>query len=143
VIDPRLDVFVWAAVLLFLLLMGARAWAVESAGARHYRTSTRVRVLTGAAGLALVGLVGLVALQGGISFVQAIITRTDPETFVTVIGDDDTATDAVADPDSAPADPNAPPAADPNAPPADPNAPPAAPGPAGGAPAAPPAAPGG
>lgn len=145
-IDPKLDVVVWAAVLLFLILMGARAWAVESAGARHYRTSTRVRVLTGATGLALVALVGLVAMQGGIAFVQAVVTRTDPETFVTVIGDDDTATDAVADPDSAPAgpaDPNAPPAADPNAPPADPNAPPPAPGPAGGAPAAPPAAPGG
>jgi hypothetical protein len=144
VIDPRLDVVVWGAVLLFLVLMGARAWAVESAGARH-RTSTRVRVLTGATGLALVALVGLVAMQGGILFVQAVVTRTDPETFVTVIGDDDTATDAVADPDSAgaPADPNAPPAADPNAPPADPNAPPAAPGPAGGVPAAPPAAPGG
>jgi hypothetical protein len=136
VIDPRLDLFVWGTVLLFLVLMGARAWAVESAGARHYRTSTRVRVLTGATGLALVALVGLVALQGGIAFVQAVVTRTDPETFVTVIGDDDTATDAVVDPDTAPADPNTPPA-DPNAPPAaaDPNAPPAAPGPARGAPA--------
>jgi hypothetical protein len=129
VIDPRLDILVWGAALLFLLLMGARAWAVETAEARHYRTSARVRVLTGATGVALVALVGLVAMQGGIAFVQAVITRTDPETFVTLVGDDDTATDAVADPDDAapgaPAGPGAP--ADPNAPPADPNAPPAAP----------------
>jgi hypothetical protein len=150
VIDPRLDILVWGAVLLFLLLMGARAWAVETAQVRQYRTSARVRVLTGATGLALVALAGLVAMQGGFAFVEAIITSRDPETFVTVIGDDDNATDAVADPDDAPeapgapADPNAPPA-DPNAPPADPNAPPADPNapPAGGAPAAPPAAPGG
>ena len=142
-IDPRLDILVWAAVLLVLLLMGARAWAVETAGTRHYRTSARVRVLTGATGLAFVALVGAVAMQGGIAFVQAIVTSTDPETFVTIVGDDDTATDAVGDPDDGPQAP-----ADPNAPPAGPNPAPAEPpgAPAGGAGAgagAPPAAPGG
>jgi hypothetical protein len=138
VIDPRLDILVWAAVLLVLLLMGARAWAVETAGSRHYRTSARVRVLTGATGLAVVALVGIVAMQGGIAFVQAIVTSTDPETFVTIVGDDETATDAVDDPDDGPQPPGAP--ADPNAPPADPNAPPAGPNPA---PAEPPGAPNG
>jgi hypothetical protein len=133
-IDPRLDVLVWGAVLLFLLLMGARAWAVETTAARNYRKSARVRVLTGATALAFVALVGLVAMQGGVAFVQAVVTRTDPETFVTVVGDEDNTDQAVEDPDAqpdqpaAPADPNAPPAgapgpADPNAPAADPNAP--------------------
>jgi hypothetical protein len=138
-IDPRLDVLVWAAVLLLFLLMGARAWAVETTAARNYRKSARVRALTGATALAAVALVGLVAMQGGVSFVQAVATRTDPETFVTVIGEDDNTDQAVADPDSQPDQPAAP--ADPNAPAgagAGQNAPP----PAGGAPAAP-ARPGG
>jgi hypothetical protein len=151
-IDPRLDVLVWAGVLLLFLLMGARAWAVETTVARNYRQSARVRALTGAAALAAVSLVGLVAMQGGLAFVQAVATRTDPETFVTVIGDPDNTDQAVADPDNqpdlpaTPVDPNAPPAGDPGA--ADPNAPAApgagqdAPPPAGGAPAAP-ARPGG
>jgi hypothetical protein len=168
-IDPRLDILVWGAVLLLLLLMGARAWAVETTAARHYRKSARVRVLNGATALAFVALVGLMAMQGGVVLVQAIATRTDPETFVTVIGDDDNTDQAVADPDdqpdqpAAPADPNAPPdqPADPNAPPADapgaadqnaPAAPGGAAGPGGtnpgganpgGGPAAPPARPGG
>jgi hypothetical protein len=142
VIDPRLDVVVWGAVLLLLLLMGARAWAVETAEARHYRKSARVRLLNGATALALVALVGLMAMQGGVVLVQAIATRTDPETFVTVIGEDNDTDQAVPDPDdkpdqpAAPADPNAPPAGAPGA--ADPNAPPAPGAPGanpGGAPA--------
>jgi hypothetical protein len=131
VIDPRLDLLVWGAVLLLFVLMGMRAWAVETTAARHYRKSARVRVLNGATALAVVGLVGLMAMQGGVLLVQAIVTRTDPETFVTVIGGDTNTDQAVADPDDqpdqpgAPADPNAPPAGAPGA--ADPNAP-AAPG---------------
>ncbi|GAA5117513.1 hypothetical protein [Pseudonocardia adelaidensis] len=144
-IDPRLDIVVWAAVLILFLLMGMRAWAVETTAARHYRKSARVRALNGATAVALVGLVGLMAMQGGVLLVQAIVTRTDPETFVTVIGGDNNTDQAVADPDdkpdqpAAPADPNAPPAgapgaADPNAPAAPRGAAPANPGP-GGAPA--------
>jgi hypothetical protein len=116
-IDPRLDLLVWGAVLLLLLLMGARAWAVETTAARHYRKSARVRALNGATALAFAALVGLMAMQGGVVLVQAIATRTDPETFVTVIGDDDNTDQAVADPDDQPDQPAAP--ADPNAPPAD------------------------
>jgi hypothetical protein len=136
VIDPRLDVVVWGAVLLLLLLMGARAWAVETAEARHYRKSARVRLLNGATALALVALVGLMAMQGGVVLVQAIATRTDPETFVTVIGEDNDTDQAVPDPDDKPDQPAAP--ADPNAPPA-PGAPGANPGgaPAGQQPARP------
>ncbi|MHA6618364.1 hypothetical protein [Pseudonocardia sp. DLS-67] len=148
-IDPRLDLLVWGAVLLLLVLMGMRAWAVETTAARHYRKSARVRLLNGATALALVGLVGLMAMQGGVLLVQAIVTRTDPETFVTVIGDDSNADQAVADPDDQPDQPGAP--ADPNAPAGPggaapdnpgpdnlgPGAPPAQGGPAGAAPAGP------
>ena len=148
-IDPRLDVVVWGAVLLLFLVMGARAWAVETAEAGEYRKSARVRVLNGATAFALVLLVGLMAVQGGVALVQAIATRTEPETFVTVVGGDDEDKDqAVPDPDrggAPPADPNAPPAGPQGA--ADPNAPAANPGgaPAGGGapPAGGPAVPGG
>jgi hypothetical protein len=128
-IDERLDIVVWAAVLLVLLLMGARAWAVETAESRHYRTSARVRVLTGATALAIVALVGLMAMQGGIILVQAVATSTEPDDFVTIVRPDGT-----VDP---PGDATTVAPADPNAPPPDPNAP------AGGDPAAPPPAPGG
>jgi hypothetical protein len=149
-IDPRLDVLVWGAMLLLFLLMGARAWAVETAEAGQYRKSARVRVLNGATAVAFVALLGLMAMQGGVVLVQAIATRTEPNTFVTVVGDDDDGKDrAVRDPDDQPGQPAAP--ADPNAPPAGANPPaaPAAPGanpggaPAGGAPAGQPARPGG
>jgi hypothetical protein len=127
VIDERLDIFVWSAALLLFLLLGARAWAVETAGARHYRTLARVRVLTGAVWVSLVVLLGLGAMQGGIALVQAIVTGTEPEDFVTIVGPQG---DVESSPD--------PPAGDPAAPPADPNAP----GPAPGAPEADPNAPG-
>jgi hypothetical protein len=117
-IDPRLDILVWACVLLVLVLLGVRAWAVETAGARVYRTSTRVRALNISVGLALAALVGLLALQGGVLLVQAIITGTDPQLMVTIVG---------TEPDpAAPADPNAPPA---DANPAGPDANPAGPDP--------------
>lgn len=136
-IDERLDVVVWLTTLTLFVLLGARAWAIETAEARIYRTSARVRVLNASVGVALVALVGLMAMQGGTTLVQAIITDTDPRDLVT-FADDVPATDPnapPADPNAPPADPGAPPAdpaappADPNAPPADPNAPPAAPGP--------------
>jgi hypothetical protein len=113
VINPRLDILVWGAVLLLFLLLGARAWAVESANVRLHRRSVRVRALNAATVLALVALVGLTAVQGGIVFVEAVVTRTEPNTFVTVAGNDSIADPAVPDPDSrrdqpvAPADPNA------------------------------------
>jgi hypothetical protein len=138
-IDPRLDVVVWGAVLLLFLLMGARAWAVETAEAGQYRKSARVRAMNGATAFALLLLVGLMAMQGGVALVQAIATRTEPETFVTVVGGQGDKDHAVPDPDNEPGQST----------PADPNAPPANPGgaPAGGAGAPPggaaPAGPGG
>ncbi|HYH31934.1 MAG TPA: hypothetical protein VD903_16275 [Pseudonocardia sp.] len=120
-IYERLDLVVWGATLLVLILLGARAWAVETSGVRIYRTSTRVRVLTVGAWLSILALIGLLAVQGGVLLAQSIINRTDPSEVVTVV--------PVNPPPPAPVDPNAPPAA----PPADPNAPPPAPADPGGA----------
>ncbi|TQM03939.1 hypothetical protein [Pseudonocardia kunmingensis] len=119
-IYERLDVVVWATTLLVFVLLGARAWAVETAGAQLYRTAPKVRVLTIGSWLAVIALVVLLAVQGGVLLAQSIITRTDPSDVVTVV--------PANPPPPAPVDPNAPPAApaDPNAPPpADTGAPPA------------------
>jgi hypothetical protein len=147
VIDARLDIFVWVAVLLLLILMGVRAWAVET-GTRDYRTSARVRTLTAGTVLALFALVGIVGMQGGIVFVQSVATRTDPQDTVILVNPDGTVDPRLDGPEPPP-DPNVPPA-DPNAPPPDPNAPGAVGqdgppavdqgAPAGGAAGAPPAA---
>jgi hypothetical protein len=138
-IDPRLDVVVWAAVLALFLLLGARAWAVETANAGEHRKSVRVRALNGASAVALGVLVVLMAVQGGVALAYAIATRTNPETFVTVVGDPDTTAEPAGDavdpavPDPSAPDPNAPAGGTPGA--ADPNP--------GGAPPAPAGRPGG
>ncbi|OZM76002.1 hypothetical protein [Pseudonocardia sp. MH-G8] len=128
-IYERLDIVIWAATLLVFALFGARAWAVETAGAQLYRTAPRVRVLTIGAWLAVIALAVLLAVQGGVLLVQSIITRTDPSEVVTVV--------PINPPPAPLVDPNFPPPAVP----ADPNAP--APADTGGAPPADPAAPGG
>ncbi|MGH3588849.1 MAG: hypothetical protein ACRDQ0_21275, partial [Pseudonocardia sp.] len=84
-INERLDVVVWASVLLLFVLLGARAWAVETSGAKLYRTSTRVRALTIASWLAGAAMVGLLAVQGGVILTQSILNRSDPSLTTTVI----------------------------------------------------------
>jgi hypothetical protein len=66
------DVWVWLSFLLFLLLMGARAWAVETSTARPGRSSQSVRVLTAGCVLAFAGLVGLVWANGGAELVELL-----------------------------------------------------------------------
>ena len=127
-IYERFDVVVWGATLLVFVLLGARAWAVETAGARLYRTASRVRVLTVASWLSLVALLALMGVQGGALLVQSILTRSDPSLTAVVV--------PANPPPAAPADPNAPPAA-----PADQGVPPAGQG--GAAPADPGAGPNG
>jgi hypothetical protein len=124
-IDPALDPWVWLAFLLFLVVIAARAWVVETGRERLGRTPAKVKVLTATTVVVLVGLTGLVVVQGGYLLLESIITGTDPSTTVYAPDPDEPA-------DPPPADPNAP--VDPNAPPVDPNAPaggPAAPPPGG------------
>jgi hypothetical protein len=115
VLNPAFDVWVWLALLLFLIVVGARAWVVETGQGRLGRTPVKVKLLTATSVLVLAGLLTLVAIQGGYLLVESLLTGTDPST-------------AVYGPSSNtdPTPPNAPanPTADPNAPAGNP-APPA------------------
>lgn len=79
-INPANDVWVWATAALFLALVAARAWVVETGRARMGRTSRQVTTLTGASAVVLVGLIALLGMQGGALMVTSIINGTDPAT---------------------------------------------------------------
>jgi hypothetical protein len=81
-IDATLDVWVWGTVLLFLVLLGARAWFVETGQGRLGRTPVKVQVLTGATIAVLLGIFALLAVQGGALLVESIVTGTDPSEVV-------------------------------------------------------------
>jgi hypothetical protein len=133
-IDPALDVWVWVAALVLLVMLGARAWVVETGQGRLGRTPVKVRVLTAGVFLALAGLVSMLAMQGGTLLVSSIITGTDPSAVY--YGSDDQAggDDHAGDPNAPAGQPPAgqPPAGQPPAgqPPAE--QPPAGQPPAGG-----------
>jgi hypothetical protein len=59
------DGWVWVSLALVLALLGARAWVVETGHATLGRTPVKVKVLTGACGLAVALVVGLVTANGG------------------------------------------------------------------------------
>lgn len=79
-INPALDVWVWAACGLFLVLMAARAWLVETRHARLGRTTVAVKLLTASTMVTLVGLGVLLSVQGGRLLVDSIVTKTNPAT---------------------------------------------------------------
>ena len=59
------DVWGWTSLGLLLVLLGVRAWVVESGHATLGRTPVRVRVLTGACVLAAATVVGTVLVEAG------------------------------------------------------------------------------
>ncbi len=59
------DAWGWTALGLLLVLLGVRAWVVESGHATLGRTPVKVRVLTGACVLAAALVVGTLLLDGG------------------------------------------------------------------------------
>ncbi len=67
------DGWVWASLGVLLALLGARAWVVESGHATLGRTPVKVTVLTGACGLAVALVVGLVAVNGGARLVYLVL----------------------------------------------------------------------
>ena len=67
------DAWVWASFGLLLALLGARAWVVETGHATLGRTPVKVKVLTGACGLAVTLVVGLVAVKGGARLVYLVL----------------------------------------------------------------------
>lgn len=67
------DEWVWVSVGLLLALLGARAWVVETGHATLGRTPVKVKVLTGACGLAVALVVGLLAANGGARLVYLVL----------------------------------------------------------------------
>jgi hypothetical protein len=67
------DGWVWASLGLLLALLGARAWVVETGHATLGRTPVKVTVLTGACGLAVALVVGLVTVNGGARLVYLVL----------------------------------------------------------------------
>ncbi len=86
-INPAFDVWVWGSAVLFLLLMGARAYVVETGQVRLGRTPTSARVLTAAIVLVVVALGGLLAKQGGTLLFSSIVHHTDPSKIPDVVLD--------------------------------------------------------
>ncbi len=86
-INPAYDVWVWGAAVMFLLLMGARAYAVETGQVRLGRVPTLARVLTAAIVVLLVALGGLLAMQGGNLLFSSIVHHTDPSKIPNVVLD--------------------------------------------------------
>jgi hypothetical protein len=106
-INSALDGLVWGAVALFLVLLGARAWVVETGSGSLGRSPAKVQVLTAASATVLAGLVVLLTVQGGALLVNSILTGTDP-LAVTAPADSAPVDPAAVDPGAVPADPNAP-----------------------------------
>ena len=79
-INPSFDVWVWLVAGVFLALVAARAWVVETGQGRLGRTPAKVQVLTGSIAGVLVLLVALLAVQGGALLVESIVTKTNPAT---------------------------------------------------------------
>jgi hypothetical protein len=122
---------VWASFGLLLALLGARAWVVETGHATLGRTPVKVKVLTGACGVAVALVVGLVAVNGGARLVYLVL---HPE-VAQALEDAENAADATTAPvtpaPAAPAPETPAPSAAPSAPASAPvTAPSAAPAPA-------------
>jgi hypothetical protein len=105
------DGWVWASFGLLLALLGARAWVVETGHATLGRTPVKVKVLTGACGVAVALVVGLVAANGGARLVYLVL---HPEVAQAL---EDAANAADATPAPATPAPAAPETAPPSAPP--------------------------
>ncbi len=86
-INPAYDVWVWGTAVLFLLLMGARAYAVETGQVRLGRTPALARVLTAGIVLVLVAMIGLLTMQGGSLLFSSIVHHTDPSKIPNVVLD--------------------------------------------------------
>jgi hypothetical protein len=77
-IDPSLDKWVWITAAIFLALLGARAYIVETGRRQLGGTPTKVKALTIASGVTLTALVALFMMQAGTLLVQSLITGNDP-----------------------------------------------------------------
>src|SRR3954466_3396485 len=90
-IDPALDPWVWILAAVLLVLLGTRAWVVETGRRQFGGTPSRVRALTWATGVVLVALTTLFMTRAGALLGQAVVPGTAP---VPQLGDADNGPDA-------------------------------------------------
>lgn len=95
------DGWVWLSLGLLLALLGARAWVVETGHATLGRIPVKVTVLTGACGLAVALVVGLVAVNGGARLVYLVLHPAEAQ----ALEDAANAEDLTTAPDVPPATP--------------------------------------
>ncbi len=100
------DAWGWTALGLLLVLLGVRAWVVESGHATLGRTPVKVRVLTGACVLAAALVVGTLLLDGGAYLLYLLLNPDEAR----ALEDAAKAAEAAAEASTAPPTP-APPAA--------------------------------
>jgi hypothetical protein len=126
------DGWAWAALGLLLLLLGIRAWVVETGHATLGRTPVKVKVLTGACAVAAVLVTGTVTADGGTRLVYLLLHPAQAQALEDAEKAANDAARQAAEAAEDAADDAAPdPTAAPTAPVAGQPAPPAAPGPGG------------
>jgi len=81
-IDPAYDKWVWITGALFLVVLGARAFVVETGQRQLGGTPTRVRTLTILCGVLLSVLLALFMMQAGTLLVRSLVTGTDPISLI-------------------------------------------------------------
>ncbi len=99
------DAWGWTALSLLLVLLGVRAWVVESGHATLGRTPVKVRVLTGACVLAAVVVVGTLLLDGGAYLLYLLLNPDEAR----ALEDAAKAAEAAAEASTAPPTPAPPP----------------------------------
>jgi len=80
ILDPGFDRWVWLGFFGLLVVLGVRAWVVESSRGRLTRTPGRVRALTGASVVMVAVVLSLMWVQGGQQVINAVVNRVDPVT---------------------------------------------------------------
>ncbi len=103
------DAWAWTALGLLLVLLGVRAWVVESGHAALGRTPVRVRVLTGACVLAATLVVGTVLLDGGAYLVYLLLNPDEARALEDAAKAAEAAAEASAAPPAPPPPPGPPP----------------------------------
>ena len=78
IIDQSLDRWVWISAVLFLLVLGIRAWVLETGRRQLGGTPARVRGLTVASGVVLSVVLVLFMTQAGTLLVRSLVTGTNP-----------------------------------------------------------------
>ncbi|WP_181783959.1 hypothetical protein, partial [Pseudonocardia pini] len=80
ILDPAFDKWVWLSFAGLLVVLGIRAWVVESSRTRLASSAGRIRTLTAASAGMVVVVVALLWVQGGQQVMNSVLNRVDPIT---------------------------------------------------------------